>query len=642
MKTKTKFFCGGVLALALGLGAIGVVGNLSQAQEVGATETTTTYAYGDNPKFGGFTFSSFTDKDTYYLVPADASCLISKTGVLGSSGLNVDKTQQIVITINHATYGSGDNPSASTFSFYNNTTGTGTAVVATAGETYATSKTFVDATYTFAANAFSGDDLCIKVTKPGKQIRFKSFAIKFTASTAPAKTFTSLAVSGAPTKTSYVNGNTFDPTGLVVTASFDDSSTENVSSDTVWTPAPLSTGTTSVTGTYSHGGVTKTVACSGLTVVAESLVSMKITTAAQTEYATGDALDLSALVVTGTYDNGTTKVITSECTCSPANGSILSVGETTVTVSHAGVTSLNFVVTAAAVTRYMLISDVSLLAPGMKVVIAASGYDVMMSSTQNSNNRAQADAKKNTTDGTVGATSGYQEFILGKGATNSDYFTFNAGNETTPSYLYAASSSSNYLRSEETLDSNGEWAITIADGVASISAEGATNSNHFMRYNSTSSIFSCYGSATSQKDLALYVLQEADSWAKGCLAATAAPCASDASGTVASDSLKTAWASLNTLYGELDETSKAAVKTCDKSGTASLDLAAARYDYILAKYGVASFTAGNFAQRELSSSAGSINRLASSDTLPIVIVSSLALLGLLTTAGVFLLKKKHQ
>ena len=37
MKTKTKFFWGGVLALALGLGAIGVVGNLSQAQEVGAT-----------------------------------------------------------------------------------------------------------------------------------------------------------------------------------------------------------------------------------------------------------------------------------------------------------------------------------------------------------------------------------------------------------------------------------------------------------------------------------------------------------------------------------------------------------------------------------------------------------------------------
>ena len=334
MKTKTKFFWGGVLALALGLGAIGVVGNLSQAQEVGATETTTTYAYGNNPKFGGFTFSSFTDKDTYYLVPADASCLISKTGVLGSSGLNVDKAQQIVVTINHATYGSGTNPSASTFSFYNNTTGTGTAVASTSGGKIATSSSFVDATYTFAANAFSGDDLCIKVTKPGKQIRFKSFAIKFTASTAPAKTFTSLAVSGAPTKTSYVNGNTFDPTGLVVTASFDDSSTENVSSDTVWTPAPLSTGTTSVTGTYSHGGVTKTVACSGLTVVAESLVSMKITTAAQTEYATGDALDFSALVVTGTYDNGTTKVITSECTCSPANGSILSVGETTVTVSH--------------------------------------------------------------------------------------------------------------------------------------------------------------------------------------------------------------------------------------------------------------------------------------------------------------------
>ena len=65
----------------------------------------------------------------------------------------------------------------------------------------------------------------------------------------------------------YSNGDSFDPAGLVVYATWSGESedtTTNVASLLVWTPDPLTTGTTSVTGTYPN--TDKTVTVNGLTV----------------------------------------------------------------------------------------------------------------------------------------------------------------------------------------------------------------------------------------------------------------------------------------------------------------------------------------------------------------------------------------
>lgn len=51
------------------------------------------------------------------------------------------------------------------------------------------------------------------------------------------------------------------------------------------------------------------------------------------EYYSSEALDLSGIVVTGTFDNGVVVDITDDCTFSPANGTILTGNETSVTVS---------------------------------------------------------------------------------------------------------------------------------------------------------------------------------------------------------------------------------------------------------------------------------------------------------------------
>ena len=55
---------------------------------------------------------------------------------------------------------------------------------------------------------------------------------------APAKTLTSIAVSGAPTKTSYYVGDEFDPAGLTVTGTYSDESTAPITSGITWSYDP--------------------------------------------------------------------------------------------------------------------------------------------------------------------------------------------------------------------------------------------------------------------------------------------------------------------------------------------------------------------------------------------------------------------
>lgn len=78
------------------------------------------------------------------------------------------------------------------------------------------------------------------------------------------KVLKSIAISGEATKTTYFEGEVFDPTGLVVTATYEDESTEDVTSRVEWTfnPETLILGTTevNVTATYGEKTASKTVA----------------------------------------------------------------------------------------------------------------------------------------------------------------------------------------------------------------------------------------------------------------------------------------------------------------------------------------------------------------------------------------------
>ena len=85
------------------------------------------------------------------------------------------------------------------------------------------------------------------------------------------KQVTDITISGAPVKTAYFEGDTFDPTGLTILATFSDGTSENLPPNTcTWLDgttlsATLTAGTTSVVCKY--GNITKTV--TGITVTVD-------------------------------------------------------------------------------------------------------------------------------------------------------------------------------------------------------------------------------------------------------------------------------------------------------------------------------------------------------------------------------------
>ena len=74
-----------------------------------------------------------------------------------------------------------------------------------------------------------------------------------------ALTLSSIAITTAPTKTTYTEGETFDATGMVVTATYSDESTDDVTALCTWSPSgALSTSDDEITISYTENGTTKT------------------------------------------------------------------------------------------------------------------------------------------------------------------------------------------------------------------------------------------------------------------------------------------------------------------------------------------------------------------------------------------------
>ena len=134
------------------------------------------YAYAD--KGSTWNLTECTDKSSYWLVPSG-----SNPSVASIDGLFEGKTitSDVKITINHATFGSGNNPSESTFTVYNSSS-CSVVVESTKSGSLANISTYAKVIYTVAKNtavASLTNDLAIKITKPGKQIRLQSITVEF-------------------------------------------------------------------------------------------------------------------------------------------------------------------------------------------------------------------------------------------------------------------------------------------------------------------------------------------------------------------------------------------------------------------------------------------------------------------------------
>ena len=148
-----------------------------------------------------------------------------------------------------------------------------------------------------------------------------------------------------------------------------------------------------------------------------------------------------------------------------------------------------------------LVTDASDLSVGDSVIIVSGNY--ALSTTQNANNRVAVEITINGDDVDFDDETGVQGIKLVEGNVDGT-FGFFVGN----GYLYASSSSSNQLKTQDDLNDNGSWLVTISEGVTTVVAQG-TNTRNNLRKNSSSAIFSCYGSG--QDAVSIYKYEEGGS-----------------------------------------------------------------------------------------------------------------------------------
>lgn len=123
----------------------------------------------------------------------------------------------------------------------------------------------------YTQNTWKGETKNLSIS-PANVIWLQKLEITYATTTKPLK---SLVISGDATKKAYNEGEEFDPTGLVVTGTYDDASTAAITDGITWTktPAKLAVGTTSCSVTATVNGVTSTAyEVTGLTVTKNTAI----------------------------------------------------------------------------------------------------------------------------------------------------------------------------------------------------------------------------------------------------------------------------------------------------------------------------------------------------------------------------------
>ena len=371
----------------------------------------------------------------------------------------------------------------------------------------------------------------ITITAEGSK-RFVLFGVNQVGGVLPE--LQSIEIDGDLTKKEYEAGEAIDVTGLTVVANYTLAGVPQPAvditnnSDLEWTYAPLVKDQTSVTLTATFEGKNAQKTIEGLTVTEATPAITASPSFANFGSVNKDAV-VDAKVINVTLTNVASATValsgtgadgfTVDKTALTASGTISITPVTTTVGSYSAKVTISDdagVATAATVTIMMnvmpvdegdallagvwtLVTDASQLVDGSKVIIAqyvnADGA-IRTMSTANNNNRASVESTVAGTalipaDGTRVMT--LEALAGGK-------FAFRTNINT---YLYAASSSSNYLRDQLELNDNGKWTITIdGENKAVITAQG-TNSHNIMRYNASDALFSCY--TGGQKDVQLFI-----------------------------------------------------------------------------------------------------------------------------------------
>ena len=161
---------------------------------------------------------------------------------------------------------------------------------------------------------------------------------------------------------------------------------------------------------------------------------------------------------------------------------------------------------AAAGTGYFIVTDASSLEDGDNILFVgsiANGTTKAMSTNQKTNNRGVTDVTVENQE--IASISGDVQVITLEKSSGKWYFNVGTG------YLYAASKTSNQLKTQADKDENALATITIAsDSKASVVFGGGNR--RVLRYNASNELFACYADASSVQDFYIYKYREGNTF----------------------------------------------------------------------------------------------------------------------------------
>lgn len=150
---------------------------------------------------------------------------------------------------------------------------------------------------------------------------------------------------------------------------------------------------------------------------------------------------------------------------------------------------------------WALVTDASTLEVGDQVIIAAKDYDVALSTTISSDRRSAVNITKlGNYYLTPAATA--QTLILANGSVDGTFAFYDADNEG----FLVSSSTSYYLENQAYIDENTSFAISIADGVATIGNKTGNYKDNKINYREGSSYNYFYSGTSTKQPVCLYRL----------------------------------------------------------------------------------------------------------------------------------------
>lgn len=222
-----------------------------------------------------------------------------------------------------------------------------------------------------------------------------------------------------------------------------------------------------------------------------------------TTFSFGEEFSYEGMTVTASFDDNTTKDVTSNAMFLVPDMTTAGTKKVTVSYTKGDVTettTYNITVNALEGDWYSLVTTTDNLADGNRLIVVNSNDKRAMSTNQDKNYRTATSVSIVSRKAFVPEGGNIQVLTLEGNAKDGYYFyTGNKG------YLYAASSSNNYLRTKTEKDNNAKAVITISNGVTSVVFQG-TNSRNVLLNNGN--IFSCYTSTSTVKPIQIYKLDD--------------------------------------------------------------------------------------------------------------------------------------